>query len=453
LLIAAGADINAKAAGPDGNERTAFMCALEKKCCTRALDVVLHAGADLCARSTGCCMTALHMAAVTGSTECCELLLERTDMLLELRDVNDWTALTHAAHRGHLDIVQLLLQHGADMNVVSRDLTPLIAASSQKRGQVVVCLLKSGADVNAVGSNGHFALAAAVQSTSVAIVQLLLDNGADIGERDSLGHNALFRAAHQGLVFMMELLVHRGLSVAAVDNEGHSVLMMAAVRGHTQAVEWLLQQGTAVDAVDNRGLSSLHNVSASTSCDNAAMAELLIANGADVHKCIEGGVTPLSAAARLGNVECAKVLIAAGADVNHFDSDGLAALHMAIIKQCGTAVKLLLDNGATAVMNSVTPARCVDECCAGLTALMMCTEPDVVELLLAAGADVNVKNDAGDTCLHVAARHKSSARALGLLIKAGADLHAVNSDGKTAAQLAHGNEHTLIEQLLTRAAR
>jgi ankyrin repeat protein len=205
LLVAAGADINAKAAGPDGNERTAFMCALERKCCTRALDVLLQASADPCARSTGCCMTALHMAAVTGSTECCELLLARADTLLELRDVNGWTALTHAAHSGHLDIIQLLVQHGADINVVSKDLTPLIAASSQKRVQVVVCLLKAGADVNAVGSNGHSALAAAVQSNSVAIVQLLLDNGADISKRDSLGHNALFRAAHQELVFMMEM--------------------------------------------------------------------------------------------------------------------------------------------------------------------------------------------------------------------------------------------------------
>jgi ankyrin repeat protein len=40
-----------------------------------------------------------------------------------------------------------------------------------------------------------------------------------------------------------------------------------------------------------------------------------------------------------------------------------------------------------------------------------------------------------------------------LLIKAGADLHAVNNEGKTAAQLAHDKGHTLIEQLLNRAAQ
>jgi ankyrin repeat protein len=76
-----------------------------------------------------------------------------------------------------------------------------------------------------------------------------------------------------------------------------------------------------------------------------------------------------------------------------------------------------------------------------------------MKLLLAAGADVHVTNEAGDTCLHVAARHNHKASVVCLLIKAGADLQAVNSEGKTAAQLAHDRGHVLIEQLLIRAAQ
>src|SRR6185437_3330077 len=87
------------------------------------------------------------------------------------------------------------------------------------------------------------------------------------------------------------------------------------------------------------------------------------------------------------------------------------------------------------------------------TALMLCTEAATVKLLLAAGADVHKTNARGDTCLHVAARHKLSAAALCLLIKAGTDLHAVNNEGNTAAQLAHDRGYTLIEQLLNRAAQ
>jgi hypothetical protein len=46
LLIDTGTDINAKAAGPDGDERTALMCAAERKCCAAVADVLLKAGAD-----------------------------------------------------------------------------------------------------------------------------------------------------------------------------------------------------------------------------------------------------------------------------------------------------------------------------------------------------------------------------------------------------------------------
>eukprot|EP00953_Heterococcus_sp_UTEX-ZZ885_P009352 5520-Heterococcus_DN1.PRE.2 len=84
---------------------------------------------------------------------------------------------------------------------------------------------------------------------------------------------------------------------------------------------------------------------------------------------------------------------------------------------------------------------------------MMCSLVDTLILLLAAGADIHVANDVGDTCLHIAARHNYKAPVVCLLIKAGANLHAVNNDGQTAAQIAHDRGFTLIEQLLNRAAQ
>jgi ankyrin repeat protein len=119
-------------------------------------------------------------------------------------------------------------------------------------------------------------------------------------------------------------------------------------------------------------------------------------------------------------------------------------------------VQLLLEHGATAVMDSVVHVRYCDrnDCgCYSRTALMMCTDTDTVKVLLAAGADVHVTNSVSDTCLHLAVRHKLAVPVLCLLIKAGVDVHAVNNEGKTAAQLAHDRSYTLIEQLLNRAAQ
>jgi ankyrin repeat protein len=106
-------------------------------------------------------------------------------------------------------------------------------------------------------------------------------------------------------------------------------------------------------------------------------------------------------------------------------------------------------------MNSVVAKVCDNgkHCCNGLIALMMCTAVDIVKVLLAAGTDVHMTVDGGNTCLHKAATHGLTAPVLCLLMKAGADLHAVNSQGKTAARLAHERGYTLIEQLLNRAAQ
>jgi ankyrin repeat protein len=228
------------------------------------------------------------------------------------------------------------------------------------------------------------------------------------------------------------------------------------MHGQKAAAEWLLQQGLLINAADYTGHTALYRACGNGESDDAPMIELLLANGADVHRRTDDGYTALDGAAISGKAKCAKVLIAAGADVIRTDSRGCSALHSAIMKQNGAVVQLLLEHGATAVMNAVT-VGCFNgaHCCAELTALMMCSTVDTLKVLLAAGADVHVTTQKGNTCLHVAAKHKWSAPMVCLLvlIKAGADLYAVNSAGKTAAQLAHDRGHTLIEQLLSRAAQ
>jgi ankyrin repeat protein len=231
--------------------------------------------------------------------------------------------------------------------------------------------------------------------------------------------------------------------------------MIAAANGRTAAAEWLLQHGVDVHAVSDHGMSALHTACGLDNSDHCSMVELLLANGADVNKSAQAQLTALDLAVEHGSVQCAKVLIAAGAAVNQIDKAGFSHLHTAIIKRHSAVVQLLLEQGATAVINSVVPAICPrgGHCCSHATALMMCKKPDEVKLLLAAGSDVHVTNDLGDTCLHTAAKHKLPAPVLCLLIKAGTDLHAVNNDGQTAAQLAHNRGYTLIEQLLNRAAQ
>jgi ankyrin repeat protein len=229
--------------------------------------------------------------------------------------------------------------------------------------------------------------------------------------------------------------------------------MVAVSRGHKAAAEWLLQHGAAVNATDGLGSTALHAACAEHSGDAAAMIELLLANGVDVHKYTLHQQTALDVAVHYGKVQCAKALIAAGIDVNHVESRGYSALHIAVISNRAAAVQLLLDNGAAAVMNDVLNIKNPNGTQSTATVLMLCTVPAIFKLLLAAGADVHVITPAGNTCLHVAAWCAHPVPVICLLIKAGADLHAVNNRGETAAQIAHDKGNTLIEQLLNRAAQ
>jgi ankyrin repeat protein len=253
---------------------------------------------------------------------------------------------------------------------------------------------------------------------------------------------------------MLELLVSSGANIHTADSSDETLLVVAASRGHTAAAEWLLQHGVNINAVKTNGFTALHCVCTGSS-DHVAMVQLLLANGADVHHCAVGQATALHVAVHYCNLQCAKTLIAAGADVHIVDSNGMMLLHMAVMSRRSAMVQLLLEHSSAAVMNSAVPSVCPrgPDCCSQVTPLMICSTIDTAKLLLAAGADVHVTTDNGDTCLHKAAAHGYPIPVVCLLIKAGADLHAVNNNGKTAVQLAYESGNSNNGQLLKRAAQ
>jgi uncharacterized protein len=455
LLVEAGADINAICS----DQQTALMCASKSGCCSKVMQVFLQNGADVLLRTLDG-LTALHFTAAVGRTDRCELLLasagSTAGSLVRIQDVNGCPALLQAVSSGSIDTVELLLHYGADRTIVNNlNRTPLMVACAFDHVEMAAYLIREGADVNAVDSGGVSALMLAAERNCTALARLLLDNGAAINGQLSTGTAALTKATFAGHINMMKLLVQRGFSVTTLDSKGRTLLMVATIGRHKPAVEWLIQQGAAVNAVAANSDAALILANTS-SCDNAAIVDLLLANGADVHMCSTYGMTALHVAALNGNLQCAKALITAGADVNHTNLRGFSALHTAVKAKHAAVVQLLLEHGATAVMNNTVRMQCSGgaRCCSSnATALMLCTTVDTVKALLAAGANVHVTTSSGDTCLHIAAKHNYTAPMLCLLIKAGADLHAVNSAGKTAAQIAQDRGHTLIEQLLNRAAQ
>ncbi|MGB2837507.1 MAG: ankyrin repeat domain-containing protein [Candidatus Sulfotelmatobacter sp.] len=139
---------------------------------------------------------------------------------------------------------------------------------------------------------------------------------------------------------------------------------------------------------DEDGFTPLHLAAAS---GYKEMAELLLANKADVNARDNSQSTPLHQAVAAGgeHTDLLELLIIYKADVNAADTNGLTPLHYATLADNGKAVKLLLTHGAHPD---------VKENVDGNTPLIIATGKgykDVAEVLLANGANVNAADKKG----------------------------------------------------------
>ena len=102
-----------------------------------------------------------------------------------------WTALHLASKEGHLEVVRILLENGADPNVLWWTGTPLSEALRLNHWEVAKLLLQYGADINARNENGSTLLHQAVHSIDERSVQQLLNCGADVHARNGNGETPL----------------------------------------------------------------------------------------------------------------------------------------------------------------------------------------------------------------------------------------------------------------------
>ena len=97
-----------------------------------------------------------------------------------------------ATRNGHKKIVELLLQRGADVNVLSQDRgnSPLMEAAVRGDDLSVRRFLEAGANPNLISKSGQTALMLAIGEGHKEIVKVLLEYKADINIKDSLGMTA-----------------------------------------------------------------------------------------------------------------------------------------------------------------------------------------------------------------------------------------------------------------------
>ena len=107
-----------------------------------------------------------------------------------------------ASSSGHLEIVKLLLSHGADVNAQSSSgNTPLMYACASGHAEVVRSLLEAGANVEDHNENGHTPLMEAASAGHVEVAKILLEFGAGINTHSNeFKESALTLACYKGMI-------------------------------------------------------------------------------------------------------------------------------------------------------------------------------------------------------------------------------------------------------------
>ena len=190
------------------------------------------------------------------------------------------------------------------------------------------------AEPNAAPSSINIQMSAPHTNKDKNVVELLA-NGAEFTVHD---------LSRFGDVEKVKTLLKTNPELAfSKDFKGNTPLHYAAERGHKDLAELLLANKADVNAMSERGRTPLYEA---ISYGHKEMMELLLANKADINARTEDGATPLSAAALMNNKEAVKYLLANGADVNARDNDGETPLFNAADNGYMEVAKLLLDNKA-----------------------------------------------------------------------------------------------------------
>lgn len=296
-----------------------------------------------------------------------------------------YTPLEYAVEKGKLEIVQTLLSIGVNINVGATQF-PLDIAVQAGRADITLAFLEAGAEVNRNIGEGWTLLMSAANAGHLNIVKLLVEKGANINATTEHGVSALMCAAREGWQEVFNYLapltspeireqVVKKLPAGLLhrhreNNKFTNNFILAAGQGDVDVVRNAISAGVDIDAIDADGNHALHFATLHCRLD---VVRLLVEAGANLEiKHSRYETTPLITAVERGRPEIVQFLIDSGADVHvKLEGDTLLAL---VVKQ---AVSWKQTERKLKYM-------------------------DIIQILIQAGVDVNIKDFSGRTVIEIA---------------------------------------------------
>uniref|UniRef100_A0A673BQV6 Ankyrin-1 n=1 Tax=Sphaeramia orbicularis TaxID=375764 RepID=A0A673BQV6_9TELE len=365
-------------------------------------------------------LPALHIAARNDDTRTAAVLLQNDpnpDVLSKVHSpCTGFTPLHIAAHYENLNVAQLLLNRGANVNFTPKNgITPLHIAS--RRGNVIMVrlLLDRGAQIDAKTKDELTPLHCAARNGHVRIIEILLDHGAPIQAKTKNGLSPIHMAAQGDHMDCVKQLLQYNAEIDDITLDHLTPLHVAAHCGHHRMAKVLLDKGAKPNSRALNGFTPLH-----IACkkNHMRVMDLLLKHSASLEAVTESGLTPLHVASFMGHLNIVKILLQKGASPSASNVKVETPLHMASRAGHFEVAEFLLENAApvdakakvmSPLMKNIhtQPFRAVKTDSDDQTPLHCASRmghKELVKLLLEHKANPNSTTTAGHTPLHIAAR-------------------------------------------------
>ena len=202
---------------------------------------------------------------------------------------NGWTALQWAVYLGNKEIIAYLIQKKANLNIYDGS-TPLISAISRGHFDVVQLLIESGADLMQKDSKGFLPHHHAMFKSSLETLTLLKEKGVDIFTQLPSGLSPLAFAVQNNYYKLARFYINLGVDPNTSTAKKLYPLQWAAKNGYDALAKKMINNGAVIDVKDDYGLTPLMYAAYN---NQAQIAKLLLEHKADSKLQSQGQKTAL----------------------------------------------------------------------------------------------------------------------------------------------------------------
>ncbi|XP_048243266.1 uncharacterized protein LOC125376036 isoform X2 [Haliotis rufescens] len=293
-----------------------------------------------------------------------------------------------AAGKGHQRVFDLLVSKNADLTLQEDHGYSLLHHACAGGNTAIVQHVLLPNNINTRGQDGHTPVMTAAGKGHQSVFDLLVSKKADLTLREDHGDILLHHACDGGnTVIVQHVLLPSNINTRGED--GYTPLMTAAARGHQRVFDLLISKKADLTLLDDHGNNLLHH--ACIGGNTAIVQHVLTPSNINIRG--GDGYTPLMTAAARGHQRVFDLLISKKADLTLLDDHGNSLLHHACI------------GGNTAIVHVFSPSNINTRGHVGHTPVMVAAwegHPRVFDLLVSKKADLSLRDDHGNSLLHLA---------------------------------------------------